>query len=288
MRVSGSNTQRTWSCRDGLTTTNAALPRRRYRQGCRCRRVGSVSSIRWVEAAHVVLAVLAVLGGLLAYNKVQDGHRLKASEADARAAETVAKNQSQIAADSESRAKVSEADARAAEAEALLQKDNALASTAEANLQSTRAVDTAAAAQVSEAKAKASEAAAKVSEDKALAAAQLAEKEKTEAEVATKRAQLAETRARVAEAATRTEVCGELVSTQSLLDEANQQLDQANLALSAASIAYDTLLRNTYNELGSIIASSSATVDDLKASLISLQGNYVVSLPSQPPLPSTC
>jgi len=249
---------------------------------------------RLAALVALVLAVLAMSGGLLAYDKVQDGHRLEASEADARSAETAAQNQTLIAQDSESRAKASEADARESEAAAQGSEARARASEADALEAEAKARESEAAAQGSEARARASEADALTAEAdaltaeaEALAAADLAEKKKTEAEAATKRAQLAETRARTAEAATRTEVCGELVSTRSLLDAANQQLDQADFRLNAASTAYDTLLRNTYDQLGSLIASSSATVDDLKASLVLLQGDYVAISRSQP-LARTC
>ena len=242
---------------------------------------------RLAALVALVLAVLATLGGLLAYNKVQDGRRLKASEADARTAQSVAETQSHVALDSEARAKASEADAKASEAAAQESEAKARASEAGALESEAKARASEAAARESEARAKTSEAAARQSEDKALAAALLAEKKKTEAESATKRALLAEARARAAEAATKTEVCGELISTQSLLDTTNEELGQARQALTTASVAYNTLVQNTYNQLGVIIASSPATVDELKASLTSLQSNYVVALPSVP-LPSTC
>ncbi|HEX2785990.1 MAG TPA: hypothetical protein VHN36_20625 [Ilumatobacteraceae bacterium] len=246
--------------------------------------------------AALVLAVLALCGGFIAYNKVQDGHRLKASEADARAAETVAKDQSRIAGDSEAaakaseaQAKASEADAKVSEADAKVSEKKAKDSEAAAQASEAKAKDSEAAARVSEAKAKDSEAAAKVSEAAAQASALLAGTKQAEAEAATRRALLAEARARAAEAATKTEVCGELVSTKSLLDDANEQLRIANEALGTSAAAYTALQHKIFNQLGSIIASSPATVEELKAALSSLQGDFAIALPSPGgTLPATC
>ena len=217
--------------------------------------------------AALVLAILALFGGFIAYNKVQDGHRLKASEADARAAETVAKDQSRVAGNSEAAAKASEADAKASEAKAKDSEKKAKDSAAAAQASEAKAKQSEADAKVSEAKAKESAAVAQVSEAKAKdseaaaqASALLAQTKQAEAEAATRRALLAEARARAAEAATKTEVCGELVSTQSQLDDANEQLDNANQRLGASAAAYTALQQSIFNQLGSINSSSPASV----------------------------